>query len=622
MGSVSYRTVEFHRFGRASRLLDPDTSYIRTTGWDASVKEVSPSLDYETFQRCLNMLRYGIARTRDAERAQTMLAGEAKRFLDGVQPADGHLLQLDVVTSAAELWAFPFEASFAAFDSWLSDAGRGVVITRRIRGDFSDEATPWPVTPRVLFLHAPVEKDLSQDLIDEHASALRAALAPWSRGKDPVASELLAVHEMSSLGDVVRYREAFRPTYVHLLAHGAETPRDPFLPQRRTWGLRLGAFGRPGEPPADVAEALQPKDGLPVVVTVAACDSGNQADPVFAERSIAQELHRCGVPVVVASQLPLTKPGSGTLTRTFYQRLLQGEDVRLALHAARVALRTDENAGHDWLSMVGYVRLPPEGYAAYLDEVGLRVELRLLDAAQKRADALSEVAAAPLPGFAEIEQQVRDRLRSLNSRKARLAKRADLLGECSGLEASSHKRLAELLFVRGLQYPDNRDADWKASLEELRLSLQAYRTAYESDLHSHWLGVQQLSLDAALNGAVSRLADYLVVERAAEIARESAARLGKDVPQGQEEHWAHGTLIELALLAPRAGRPKDLARAKSEVRELVRTAGAAGETFPIQSARRQIYRYVRWWTAQHGFFPGTTDLSDDAREVLAEFPPL
>ena len=109
----------------------------------------------------------------------------------------------------------------------------------------------------------------------------------------------------------------------------------------------------------------------------------------YTNYSLAQELHRLGVPVVVASQLPLTMAGSVVMARVFYRYLLEGDDVRRALHAARVALRDDANAGHDWLSLVGYVRLPPEGYARHLAEFGLRAELGMLDAQQKRADRLS-----------------------------------------------------------------------------------------------------------------------------------------------------------------------------------------------------------------------------------------
>ena len=180
---------------------------------------------------------------------------------------------------------------------------------------------------------------------------------------------------------------------------------QPELTALTIWGLRLGYEGEHGVPPADVAEALRREKGRPFVVTLAACDSANQVGAVFAVQSVAQELHRCRVPVV-GSQLPLTKTGSLVLVRAFYERLLRGADVRAALHAARVRLRADAEAHHGWLSLVGYVRLPPETYAEHLAEVGVRMELRLLDTAQKRADGLSEHGGT-LAEFAAVEQRVR-----------------------------------------------------------------------------------------------------------------------------------------------------------------------------------------------------------------------
>lgn len=50
----------------------------------------------------------------------------------------------------------------------LANADRGVVITRRIRGDFSADAVAWPERPKVFFLHAPATRDLESALIEEH----------------------------------------------------------------------------------------------------------------------------------------------------------------------------------------------------------------------------------------------------------------------------------------------------------------------------------------------------------------------------------------------------------------------------------------------------------------------
>ena len=601
--TVQYKTIEFHRFGSPEGLLKPENRYIRTSGWDTVATEVSPSIGHRDFLLSLRALRYlGAASEGDVLAAQTRLSAEAVSFLPVSIPVPGELLQLDLVTNAAELWAFPFEACFARYPDWLASRDDGVVVTRRIRGDFSETTTAWPTTPRVLFAHAPVTADLKQALVDQHVRALTRALDPWGKGKE-IGSELLTVKEIGSAGDLSRLHREFKPTFIHLLAHGTVVRGELGLPEDDTWGLRLGKEGARGTAPADIAEVLSPIDGLPLVVTVAACDSGHESS-VLAKQSVVQELHRKGVPVVIGSQLPLTQAGSTVLASTFYHRLLQGDDVRSALHAARVDLKADPAAGHDWLSLVGYVRLPPEGYAEHLHEVGLRMELRLLEAAQDRADLLAAEGQPALrrEEFKEVEQLMRQRLASLHGRRRYLDKRQDLLDECCGLEASANKRLAELLFVRG------RDASTGDTGERAALmaSRDAYRTAYYASLRSHWLGAQQLALDVVLTGTVSNPMDWLVVVRAAEVERD----------RSEDSYWPFGTLVEMALIAPRAGQPRDLDGALAAASLLVERARTAGKEFAIASTRRQIARYAHWWTAENGYFHGTSDLSADAGLIL------
>ena len=630
MAPVSYRTVEFHRFGPPEDILMPKNCYIRTCGWGEAAGELSPRLDYEVFEESLNALRYSSgASDSEVNEALERFSGEANHFLAKIQPEDGRLLQLDLVTNAAELWALPFEACFKDHPLWLEQPDRGVVITRRIRGDFSETATTWPVVPRVLFVHAPVAGDLDQKFIDTHAEALDAALQPWLRGpksleKLPAEKEkwptvkgkLLAVKEVKSPEDLAQARLDFKPTHVHILAHGAKTRGNP-LSRKVIWGPRLGAPGQPGASPSEVADALKPDAGLPVVVTLGVCDSGNQDAPMIAKTSVVQELHRCGVPVVIGSQLPLTQPGSTRLTKTFYERLLLGEDVRVALHAARVELNRAKDAGHDWMSVVSYVRLPPEGYAEYLENVALKVELRLLEATRERARALMEGGMVETVGsvgtvdeFGRVENELRARLESLSHRRDYSSRRIDYFEESRGLEASAYKRYAELLLYRGLRHEDVRDSDWKASREQLRLALAAYRAAFDEAPRSHWLGIQQLALEAVLTGKVTRPEDWLIVARTAEIARDRPSKSGESA-----DYWSCGTLLELQLLAPLAGQRRDAGKVEAAASLLVERARAVGDEFAIDTTRRQIERYTWWWTNDHGFFPGVKDLAAVAGEL-------
>jgi hypothetical protein len=605
---IDCKMVEFHRFGgELTQRLAPDNQYIRTAGWDEPASIVHPCLDEERSLDLLFKLRYqpGIA-LEEVENALAELGHSANSFLPSLPSSAERLVQIDLVSNAGELWAFPFEACYSANPSWLAGVDQGVVLTRRIRGGFSDEALPWPDQPRVLFAHAPATEDLPKCLIDRHKKALRDALEPWSRG-GAVGEDLLAVAEVASLEALRKARNELKPSYVHLLAHGALTQRVGAGRPKPKWGLRLGFIDEDGVPPEEIARALGPDAGVPLVVTLAACDSANQTELTYTNYSIAQELHRLGVPVVLASQLPLTMAGSVVMAREFYRYLLEGDDVRRAVHATRVALRGDATAGHDWLSLVGYVRLPPEGYARHLAEFGLRAELGMLDAQQKRADRLS-LEGGEANKFDEVETQLRKRIAALIVRRNDLGGAGrHLLDESHGLLASANKRLAELLFTRAVRLGDRRDADLGASREALARSVACYRAAYCDNIQNHWLGIQLLALQAALHGNFENPTDWNIVRRAAELARDA----------DEKDFWACGTLAETHLLAPLAGGPTQLDSAKRALNDLrARAKGDKGEQFAIDSTRRQLNRYVTWWTNGKGFFPGRPDLSNDARQLI------
>jgi hypothetical protein len=371
---------------------------------------------------------------------------------------------------------------------------------------------------------------------------------------------------------------------------------------RREWGVRLGYEGVPGTAPERLAQALSPVGGLPLVVTFAACDSANQGEPVVATRSVVQDLHRAGVPVVVGSQLPLTQQGSVTVTRAFYECLLLGADVRAALHAGRVALAHDPKAGHDWLSLVAYVRLPPEGYAEHLRDFGVRAEQGLLRAAQARADELNR-NGGPLDTYRAVEALLRRRMTSLDDRCASLEK-GPLLDECIGLRASAFKHLAELLFSRAGRHGTVEDLPSSALM--LKESADHYRQAYRRNVSNHWLGMQHLALDAALDGRFERPLELDLVAYVAELGRDASAA----------DYWSCGTLAEAHLLAPIAGRPQQLDQARAEARRLVERAREAEKLDAIESTRRQFNRYVTWWTTANGFFGPGPDLSADAAQIL------
>jgi hypothetical protein len=621
---IGSTTIEFHRFGGEPGVLLKDNKYIRTCGYQRAADEVVVRLEPRELRRSLNQLSCGFNRTTESETAaQRLLGMEAGNFLEESQIfPDGRaaLHQVDIVTHASELRAYPFEAIYAnESDAYLKSPNKGMILTRRIRSEFSYAVPPWPEVPSVLFAHAQLDHDLSQDLIDEHRLALSEALAPWGNPEDLEKKKLLVVCEIDSAEALAQVRTLANFSYVHILAHGARVTEDDMEESETEWGLRLGRADAAAASPKAIAEALKPINEHPLVVTLAACDSGTADRPELGNSSLVETLHRNGIPVVVASQFPLTKPGSVTLTKEFYRSLLSGADVRIALHAGRVALREEarrvDERRHDWLSLVGYVRLPAEGYSQYLRAFGLRVQLHMLEAARKDAESLFAEDPPPRDTFDKVESRLRERIMQLQGQKEALSgdQERALQAECVGLLASASKSLAEVRFMQAGRFPEEKAHFESLSRTALEDSLKWYSQTYRRDMSKHWHGIQKLALEAALTGRISDPMELMIVGRVAQIA----------VDEYQDEFWACGTLAEAILLGALVSEGFDLARAQIELSRLcersakdVKDNGSA-----VKSTRRQLARYVTWWTKKNGYFPGReSDISAHAQALVGCLP--
>ena len=617
---IGSTTIEFHRFGGEPGVLLKDNKYIRTCGYQRTADEVVVRIEPKELRRCLNQLRYGFNRTAESETAaQRLLGVEAGYFLEESQFfPDGRaaLHQVDIVTHASELRAYPFEAIYAnASDAYLKSPDKGMILTRRIRSDFSYAVPPWPEVPSVLFVHAQVDHDLSQCLIDEHRLALSEALAPWGNPEDLEKKKLLVVREIDSAEALAQARTLADFSYIHILAHGAKVASKDMEEYETEWGLRLGRGDAVAASQKAIADALKPINEHPLVVTLAACDSGTAERPELGNSSLVETLHRNGIPVVVASQFPLTTRGSITLTKEFYRPLLSGADVRIALHAGRVALREEarqvDERRHDWLSLVGYVRLPAEGYSQYLRAFGLRVQLHILEAARKDAEPLFAESSPPRETFDKVESRLCERILQLQGQKEALSgdQEGALQAECVGLLASASKSLAEVRFVQAWRFPEEKARFESLSRTALEDSLKWYSQTYRRDMSKHWHGIQKLALEAALTGRISDPMELTIVGRVAQIA----------VDENQDEFWACGTLAEAILLGALVSRGFDLARAQIELGRLCERSAkdVKDNGFAVKSTRRQLARYVTWWTKENGYFPGReSDISAHARALV------
>jgi hypothetical protein len=264
--------------------------------------------------------------------------------------------------------------------------------------------------------------------------------------------------------------------------------------------------------------------------------------------------------------------------------------------------------GHDWASLVAYVQLP-EDYYDRLAEVRLQAEFASLMTAQLWSDHLVNNNVRDPAAFQDVAWRLIGRITNLedflNERPAVYDRNENI-----GLLGSAQKRLAELYYYRAALGDDR--ATWmRRSSEALDQARKWYGESFTGNLSHHWTGVQSLALEAVCTGRISRPGWWYAAWEAAE----ADDRRTGDV-------WVPGTLAELCLLAPLAGRGDQLEQARDQLRELVRRVdGGDGDRFPVDSTRRQLQRYVRWWTRDNGYFGGLPDLAAQAAQLLTELPP-
>jgi hypothetical protein len=602
--------VQILRFGGDTGVIRANDPYLVARG-DEVAEEYRMELDHEEFLDYLDDLRY-VRAIPDAERrgALDKVAGTITRML-AVQPRP-RALQVDLVINAKELAALPFEAVNGADGRPLLVRREPTVeLTRRVRGAFRGRTPRWPAKPHVLLISSAPEEPVP---LEAHEHAMRTALTPWIEPLEgypdavPDERHVLTVLDQATLASIAdACREATTPfSHVHVLAHGTEVAHG----ERKRFGLRLWADH--GREAADVTadqlvEALGAGSALPTVVSVTACDSADVGSTIVSGSSVAHALHAAGVPVVVASQFPLTFDGSTLMVETFYGWLLAGADVRDAIHRTREELyRRRHTTGHDWMSLVAYVQLP-EGYIDHLLDVRLQAELASLQTAQLWADHLARRPTGSAEVFEDVAGRLRDRIANLERWAAHAERmgRSDLLEENHGLLGSAHKRLAELYFCRAgtVEHPER---SLERSRRELEKSRVWYARAFAGNFSAHWLGVQQLSLEAVLHGAISQPWQWHAALQAARVACETAP----------DEVWGCGSRAELHLLAPYAGEGRQLEEAERALSELADRRPEV-DSFPVESTARQLRRYATWWTAPNGFFPGTDDLAADAELVAA-----
>jgi hypothetical protein len=381
-------TLELLRGGPPhNQLVSPITEYLALCG-DAAPHTLRLPFEQGDLTNRLQLLRYELGTAQKAEQMRQLelerlsrelgtLFGSIPAFAAEISsievPRNGGVVHCRLVLAGNELGLVPWE--IVQVPTGLPGAGLHLLLqprvpvsmTREVRGA-SRRQFRWNRRPRILFAAAH-ESDFPPNTIEAHLLALRRAFEPWAypptqnRVALPVADYAIRVIECASVDDIRQRCLEEDYTHVHILAHGAPVSERNEV----RFGLSLHKPGRRDQRVVvtgdQLAHALLPsrtRRGAsdPVFVSLASCDSANPSAIVNPGGSVAHQLHRMGVPWVVASQFPLTVLGSVVLAEDLYRELLQGTDPRVALHHVRQHLATQFGDRHDWATVVAYASFP------------------------------------------------------------------------------------------------------------------------------------------------------------------------------------------------------------------------------------------------------------------------
>jgi hypothetical protein len=472
----------------------------------------------------------------------------------------GTLTHLRIVLSASELAMLPFElskvpAGAGSSGGWLALQARvPVCITRHIRS-VSASGMRWPIEPRILFVAGP------DTPFERHLNSLHKAFAPWSDEKGWPGDRLVSLKEatlariVDKVTNAAQCRAPF--THIHILAHGARldeedsySPHGVALYDKVISGRRL-ATALSGVAYQGVCR--------PAVVTLAACESAEMPDVRTPDASVAHDLHDQGIPLVVASQFPLSVEGSVPFVERFYTGQLSGEHPLVSLYEVRRLLHSRMSAEvHDWASLVVYEAFPSD-LPEQLEEVRYSQTRSAQNNALNRIEALVDQPASDQSPLSATEggdstRHRYDELRTgVEQASMQLPDRGPYALECAGLRAAGQKRLAEAAFFIAIKegisevWRENLFSQCLADLNQARAAYWKATKAYlgsSSELtrrkaNLHWLLGQVLFLDVVLGvpsrehaWAAGRLAAQIDTESPSEVASAALRRRSCDRRQG------------------------------------------------------------------------------------------
>ncbi len=533
-------TLEILRHGPPSnQLLSPLTRYLALCG-NHPAETLELPYEHSQFLLRLQSLQYkDDDKTREMQLTETgkelgrllsEIPGLVRELGDSTQ--DQGMTHLRLILSANELSLLPFELlqSPNGFPGpgqpLVLQTDAPVCITREVRR-IREQRLRWDREPKILFAAA-APPGLADVPLWSNLLALRQAVSPWVLPYDPDDPEEIKKSVGAHLtvlpnADARSIEEACstgKYTHVHILAHGVPyTKRED-----RRYGIALHDSRDPnrmdiveGDRLATLLRAQEDRGkcrlSRPDVVTLASCESGQVGSVVGAGASVAHALHEAGIPLVVASQFPLSFDGSVLMIKLLYEGLLSGEDPRCLIDNLRRQLRVRVPKTHDWASVVAYASFP-ENLEDELSQLRIIQAKRALSAALKHASEAVEEMSARTAKFAIKRGRRWDRSKDaptaalalprekVDKAKARMAdlfkiekapeNRVSLLGQL----ASAEKQEAEILaraahhelfahYYEG-ELEDTKTTDLTNARTGLERSRCYYEEAFEVDPSQSW----------------------------------------------------------------------------------------------------------------------------------------
>ena len=272
---------------------------------------------------------------------------------------------------------------------------------------------------------------------------------------------------------------------------------------------------------------------------------------------------------------------------------------------AQPATRSPGDRYHDWASLVIYASLPLD-YATQVRTNRYKIAEQSVKVLRARAEALLAGSKLnPEDVHARTAHPKDDKLHScerlfsgIDAEQKALEAFADDEAEATGMRASLEKVRAELLFFAGSldSTQEDRARDYKRrSLLSLESARRLYRSALLHSLSHHWQAVQYLALTHVLREAGIDVSES---PRGLFDVAWVAAEIDRDREDGKERAFAEGSLAELCLLKALVNGSADerdaICAAQQHIKNVLEHETPGG--FAVQSTRRQLVRYQRWWS--------------------------